>query len=149
MRDGRRVPLRDQPVLSVAGLATLRQMPPTAAGVMFIMLEDETGFIQCIVLPEMQEKNRAVFRSAALIVKGRLQGHGAWRGLVVQDAWPLENTIGGYEGYASSQGGTDRRIISVDGSKAGASEYARDLMREVEELRKEIAGKTRVDAERR
>jgi error-prone DNA polymerase len=153
-------------VFTVAGIATLRQMPPTANGVMFITLEDETGYMQCIVLPEVQEKYRALFRSAALIVRGRLQIHGGWRGIVVERAWPLDDTVGGYAGHASSYGGTDRHIITppsdlafapgdaapaaaTPAENSRAAEYARDLMREVEELRQETIGRLRVDAGRR
>jgi DNA polymerase III alpha subunit len=149
------------PVMTVAGIATLRQMPPTANGVMFITLEDETGYMQCIVLPEVQEKFRALFRSAALIVRGRLQIHGGWRGIVVERAWPLDDTLGGYSGHASAYGGTDRHIITppsdlafapseaTPAESARAGEYARDLMREVEELRQEMIGRRRVEAGRR
>src|SRR6185295_689881 len=63
-----RTPHDAKPVLTVAGITTLRQMPPTAKGVMFITLEDESGYIQCIVLPHVQERYGALFRSAALIV---------------------------------------------------------------------------------
>ncbi|HVK38584.1 MAG TPA: OB-fold nucleic acid binding domain-containing protein, partial [Candidatus Kapabacteria bacterium] len=148
-------------VMTVAGIATLRQMPPTANGVMFITLEDETGYLQCIVLPEVQAQFRALFRGAALIVRGRLQIHGAWRGIVVERAWQLDDALGGYSGHASAYGGTDRHVITppsdlafapgeaTHAESARAGEYARDLMREVEELRQEMIGRRRVEAGRR
>jgi error-prone DNA polymerase len=112
------------PIVTVAGLAVLRQMPPTAKGVMFITLEDESGFIQCIVLPEVQAALPPVLRSPALIVRGSLRIVGEWRGLMVTDAWALEGTIGGYSGYPSAYGGTDRLVT---GSSVGESQESRSL----------------------
>jgi error-prone DNA polymerase len=111
-------------VLTVAGIATLRQMPPTARGVMFITLEDETGFIQCIVLPEVQEALPPVLHSAALIVRGEIHMVGNWRGLMVQDAWTLDGAIGGYTGFPSAYGGTDKLIIDDEAPTVhGIDEY--------------------------
>lgn len=103
-----------QPEVTVAGLCILRQRPPTAKGVLFITLEDETGFIQCVVQPHALEHLDHVLRSGALIVRGRLQIAGNWRGIVVTSAWPLNNIFGGYEGHLSYAGGRDRWIRSLE-----------------------------------
>ncbi len=108
MRSPRRPPNSPDPILTIAGIATLRQMPPTAKGVMFVTLEDETGYIQCIVMPQVVERFPALMRSSSLIVRGAVQIAGNWRGMVVERAWRLEGTIGGYTGYPSAYGGTDR-----------------------------------------
>tara|TARA_B100001123_G_C15023063_1_gene912296 strand:+ start:736 stop:849 length:114 start_codon:yes stop_codon:yes gene_type:complete len=36
----------------------LKQRPPTAKGVMFITLEDETGYIQVVIFPQVQLPGR-------------------------------------------------------------------------------------------
>jgi error-prone DNA polymerase len=61
-------------VVNVAGVVTIRQRPMTAKGFMFITLEDETGFSNIVVKPQMLERFRKeiVFHSG-LIVKGLLE----------------------------------------------------------------------------
>jgi error-prone DNA polymerase len=58
----------------VAGLVRVRQRPGTAKGLFFITLEDETGFANLIVLPELFEAERAVILgSGGLVARGRVQ----------------------------------------------------------------------------
>jgi len=115
-RFGQVVPLRAgmPPQLTVAGIVMLRQKPSSANGVMFITLEDETGFVQCVVRPEAQGRLGHVLTRSALIVQGELHADGNWRGLVVHGAWALDGIFGGYEGYASASGGRDRHIVATD-----------------------------------
>jgi error-prone DNA polymerase len=101
-----------RPVVTIAGLAVLRQRPPTANGVLFLLLEDETGFVQCIVRPDALEHLDHVLRSGAIIARGRLLGEGNWRGLLLTHAWPLDGAFGGYEGHPSMGGGLDRRLMA-------------------------------------
>jgi len=115
-RSGRRAAResRDGPIVTVAGIAMLRQRPQSGNGVMFLTLEDETGFVQCVLYPTMLEALDHVLSQSAIIVKGKLQVMGHWRGLVVQYAWPLNGVLGGYEGHASMGGGRDRMITGVE-----------------------------------
>ena len=76
----------------VAGNAVLRQMPPTAKGFMFIMLEDETGYIQVIVPPKLCERLGRTLQSPSLIIRAELEATGNWRGLLLKDAWVLALT---------------------------------------------------------
>jgi error-prone DNA polymerase len=103
---------KSSPVITTAGVCILRQRPPTAKGFMFITLEDETGFIQCVVPPPVQELLDHVLTASALIVRGKLQSAGNWRGLIVQQAWILNDIFGGYEGFAGSYGGRDNWVRS-------------------------------------
>jgi len=58
----------------VAGIITHRQRPETAAGLVFMSLEDETGVTNLIVWPDVQVGQRqAVFASSMIIVQGELQ----------------------------------------------------------------------------
>jgi error-prone DNA polymerase len=60
--------------VAAAGLVVARQRPATAAGIVFLLLEDETGMINCIVRPEVYERHRAVVRADPLVlVRGRLE----------------------------------------------------------------------------
>ena len=69
--------LRETPDRSdvlVAGLVVARQRPATAGGIVFLLLEDETGMVNCIVRPEVYERYRSVVRADPLIVAwGRLE----------------------------------------------------------------------------
>jgi DNA polymerase III alpha subunit len=52
----------------VAGLVLSRQQPGTASGVVFITLEDETGFVNLIVYRHVFEQLRMVARHASLLL---------------------------------------------------------------------------------
>jgi error-prone DNA polymerase len=65
---------RDGSRARVAGLVQTRQRPMTAKGFFFITLEDETGFANLIVTPQMFEAHRPLLvRAAGLIVHGVVQ----------------------------------------------------------------------------
>jgi error-prone DNA polymerase len=58
----------------VSGLVVARQHPSTAKGTVFVLLEDEWGFLNVIVSPDLFEKNREIVRySPFLLVEGRLE----------------------------------------------------------------------------
>jgi error-prone DNA polymerase len=60
--------------VAAAGLVVARQRPATAAGIVFMLLEDETGMVNCIVRPEVYERHRSVVRADPLVlVRGRLE----------------------------------------------------------------------------
>jgi error-prone DNA polymerase len=60
--------------VKVGGVVTHRQRPGTAAGVIFFNLEDETGQLNVIVLPEVWDRYRPVARQApALVIEGRVE----------------------------------------------------------------------------
>jgi error-prone DNA polymerase len=62
----------------VAGLVTVRQRPETANGTIFLLLEDEHGFINVIVPRQRVEPNADVIKSATFImVLGRFERDGA------------------------------------------------------------------------
>lgn len=58
----------------VSGLVVARQHPSTAKGTVFVLLEDEWGFLNVIVSPELFQRNREVVRYAPfLVIEGRLE----------------------------------------------------------------------------
>jgi error-prone DNA polymerase len=61
-------------VVRVAGIVTARQRPQSAGGVMFITLEDETGYVNLIVWERVwSSQRRAANNSRLLEVHGQLQ----------------------------------------------------------------------------
>ena len=63
--------------IKVCGLITVRQRPGTASGVLFITIEDETGFANLVVWSTIFEKYRKVIlQSRLLVVAGKLQIEG-------------------------------------------------------------------------
>ncbi len=60
--------------VKVAGVVTCRQRPGTAAGVLFLTLEDETGNMNIIVWKSTLEKFRqAILNSRMLLIKGKIE----------------------------------------------------------------------------
>lgn len=60
--------------VSVAGLVICRQQPGTASGVVFITLEDETGFANLVLFHHVYERLRLAARHSTLLVAhGRLE----------------------------------------------------------------------------
>jgi error-prone DNA polymerase len=60
--------------VTVAGLVTHKQRPPTARGVVFLNLEDETGMLNVICPPQVWERHRRIAAaSPALLISGRIE----------------------------------------------------------------------------
>jgi error-prone DNA polymerase len=78
------------------GLVTVRQRPGTAKGVMFVTIEDETGNVNVIIWPSLQEKFRQEALGASLLaVYGTWQCEGEVRHLVAQRLVDLSHLLGG------------------------------------------------------
>jgi error-prone DNA polymerase len=61
----------------IAGIVTCRQRPSTAKGVMFVTLEDETGYVNVVVWRDLVEKQRRELLHASLLgVEGKIQREG-------------------------------------------------------------------------
>jgi error-prone DNA polymerase len=77
----------------IGGLVVARQRPGTANGVVFLLLEDETGTVNLIVPPPVYERDRLVARTEPLVLAtGRLERHASAGGAVnvlVQALTPL------------------------------------------------------------
>jgi DNA-directed DNA polymerase III PolC len=60
--------------LRVAGLLSLTQRPPTAKGFAFLTLEDETGFFNIVLMPDVYQKFRLLIADNPLLeIKGTLE----------------------------------------------------------------------------
>ena len=76
--------------VAVAGLVTHRQRPPTARGVVFLSLEDETGMLNVICPPHVWARHRQMAAAApALLIYGRIECTGGAVNLVAAALRPL------------------------------------------------------------
>jgi error-prone DNA polymerase len=77
--DSRSLPnKRDGRVVTVAGLVTVRQRPSTAGGTIFLLLEDEWGYINVVVPQPLVEPNEDVVKRARFVkIQGRVDNDGA------------------------------------------------------------------------
>jgi error-prone DNA polymerase len=79
--------------VAVAGLVTHRQRPPTARGVVFLSLEDETGLLNVICPPAVWARHRRAAAAApAVCVRGRIERSGGAVSLVAAAVRPLRIT---------------------------------------------------------
>jgi error-prone DNA polymerase len=63
--------------IRAAGLVTCRQRPATASGVIFVTLEDETGYVNLIVWNDLADRQRReLLASRLLAVQGEVQREG-------------------------------------------------------------------------
>jgi error-prone DNA polymerase len=77
-------------MIAVGGVVTHRQRPNTARGVIFFNLEDETGLLNVVVLPEVWDRHRLIARRhPALIISGRLEYRDGVTNLAAREFVPL------------------------------------------------------------
>jgi error-prone DNA polymerase len=69
--------LRGGETIAIAGMVTVRQRPQTANGTLFLLLEDEFGFINIIVPSTLVEDNAEVVKFAPfIVVQGKFERDG-------------------------------------------------------------------------
>ncbi|HEY6077699.1 MAG TPA: error-prone DNA polymerase [Polyangiaceae bacterium] len=74
--------------VEVAGVVTCRQQPATASGVVFITLEDETGFLNLVLWSRVYEAYRLPARHAAIMLaRGTIERQGRPPGVRVTTAY--------------------------------------------------------------
>ena len=80
MRDGKRT--------RYAGIVICRQRPGTASGVVFMTLEDETGFVNLVIWPTIFEKFGPLVRTTSFLgVTGKVQSKEGVVHLVAEQFW--------------------------------------------------------------
>jgi error-prone DNA polymerase len=86
--------LRHGTTVRIGGLVVARQRPGTANGVVFLLIEDETGTVNLIVPPRVYERDRLTVRTEPLVlVEGTLERHVAAGGAInvlVRSIVPLD-----------------------------------------------------------
>jgi len=71
-----------------AGIVICRQRPGTAKGVLFLTLEDETGFINLVVWPDVLDKFNVAIKSERFLgVYGKIQNQDSVTHLIAQRFW--------------------------------------------------------------
>ncbi len=69
---------------NVFGMVQIIQSPPTAKGMFFITLEDEKGFLNLVLKPQIYEKYKSTIQTEwALLVSGRIQKQASYVSLLV------------------------------------------------------------------
>jgi error-prone DNA polymerase len=69
--------MKNGDIIAVAGLVTVRQRPGTAKGVIFITIEDESGFANLVVWGKVFETyRRDIVQARLLMVQGKVQIEG-------------------------------------------------------------------------
>ncbi len=77
----------------VGGIVTHRQRPGTAKGVRFLNLEDETGLLNVVVLPQVWEAHFEIARKAVgVVIEGVLEHRDGVTNLVAHrfEHWPVD-----------------------------------------------------------
>jgi error-prone DNA polymerase len=86
----------DDTYIKVAGLVTTRQRPGTAGGVIFVTLEDETGYVNLILWQRVAERQRRILLESRLLgAWGRLQRQGDVLHIVVSRLEDHSALLGG------------------------------------------------------
>jgi len=130
--------------VKVGGLVVARQRPGTAAGIVFILLEDEHGTINLIVPPAVYERHRLTVRTEPLMMaEGRLEKLAAAGGAInvlvnrvdpielpdrvvaeIKDFSMLDEAVRrGLEQERAAAGGEQPPQHAAAGAGAGASEF--------------------------
>ncbi|MGY8785921.1 MAG: error-prone DNA polymerase [Pseudomonadales bacterium] len=87
--------LQNESRIKAVGIVTSRQRPQTAAGVTFLTLEDESGFVNVVVWPSLGEKQRPIVRRAVLIgVVGHVQKSDGVIHLIARELVDLSHWLG-------------------------------------------------------
>jgi error-prone DNA polymerase len=77
--------LPDGAGVTTGGIVLTRQRPGSASGVIFVTLEDETGYVNLVVWSRIADRHRKALLGARLLgVRGRLQRAGDVRHVVVR-----------------------------------------------------------------
>ncbi|MCX6117072.1 MAG: error-prone DNA polymerase [Proteobacteria bacterium] len=82
-------------IISVFGVIVIEQRPPSAKGMMFITLEDETGHINLVFTPDIIQKYaQALTGQSMLCISGKLQRQNAAHSILVKDIFSPKITQG-------------------------------------------------------
>ena len=77
--------LPDGAAVTTGGIVVTRQRPGAAGGVIFVTLEDETGYVNLVIWSRIADAHRKALLGARLLgVAGRLQREGEVRHIVVE-----------------------------------------------------------------
>lgn len=82
--------LKSKTKVRVAGLVSITQRPPTAKGMCFITLEDEFGFMNIVINPDIYQRDRLTIHTRSLLeVHGQVEKNGAITNIRAERILPL------------------------------------------------------------
>jgi len=85
----------DMPV-KVCGMITVRQRPGTGKGVLFVTIEDETGFANLVIWGKVfEEYRKEILRSRLFMVAGKLQIEGEVIHVIAQRCFDMSGLLRG------------------------------------------------------
>jgi error-prone DNA polymerase len=91
-------------VVRIGGTPTVRQMPGTAKGVMFMTVEDETGEANIIIYPQLVQKFRQVILQAQLIIiEGQVQRDGDVINVITKACYDFSDLLDGLDAYSTNK----------------------------------------------
>jgi error-prone DNA polymerase len=106
--------------ITVCGLVLVRQRPGSAKGVIFTTLEDETGFANLVVWPDIFERFRSTIMTARLLAAtGQLQREGRVIHVIAERLVDLTRAL-----RRLRDGAIDPRLL--DGAMSRADEFRRE-----------------------
>jgi error-prone DNA polymerase len=89
--------------VATGGIVVTRQRPGSAGGVIFVTLEDETGYVNLVVWSRIADRHRKAMLDARLLgVRGRLQREGEVRHVVVDALEDRSALLGSIKARARS-----------------------------------------------
>jgi error-prone DNA polymerase len=96
LEDAREVAGRDAgKTVYTAGIVITRQRPSSAAGVTFVTLEDETGYVNLVVWDNVAQRSRRALLQAALLgVVGKVQKDGAVLHVIAERLYDHSRLLG-------------------------------------------------------
>jgi error-prone DNA polymerase len=104
--------IRENKNVNVFGMVRVKQSPPTAKGMVFITMEDETGFINLALHPY---KYAAFFeiveKEVFLCVNGELQMAGDYRSILVNFFYPLKEKLASVSPLQSKKSSTNEQAF--------------------------------------
>ena len=78
----------DGTLIRYVGIVITRQRPSTAKGVVFLTLEDETGFVNVVLWPQVFRRYVVLAKTARVLgVTGRLQVQAGVVHLIAKQSW--------------------------------------------------------------
>jgi error-prone DNA polymerase len=96
--------MKNGDAVKVAGLITVRQRPGTAKGVLFITIEDESGFANLVVWEKVFEKHRReIIQARLLMVEGKVQIEGEVIHVIANQCFNLSSLLRGMTGNVSAE----------------------------------------------
>jgi len=125
--------LKDGDPVKVAGLITVRQRPGTAKGILFVTIEDETGFSNLVVWEKVFETYRKdIIQARLLMAEGKVQIEGEVIHVIVKRCFNLTKLLRGLtpveddnQPVMTLSRADERETVTHGGSNKGQQEVAR------------------------